>query len=101
MDKIQAEGRLMRRYNDPVEALVVLGFNSPECAKQARKTLGSRWKHTSKDESTRVLFWTGTNRELHELKILLASYGADPEAIDSLKQSLDFGEFFSVRIPVT
>lgn len=93
---IHARGILAHHFWGTYSATIGLQFDSAECARDALKVLGGKWKKSKRPE---VLVWYGNSPELAECKKVLGSYGADVGKIDSLKTSIDYGENFEVDIP--
>lgn len=98
-DKIPAKatGRLAHHFWGDYCATIALVFKAPEHAALALPLLGSGWR---RGKNRGALVWHGTGAELRECKSILAAFGADPDAIDSVAHSVDFGDDFAVTIPV-
>ena len=96
--EVIAHGRLRHQFFGEYSAIIALEFRCVPDAELALPKLGEGWyegKHAN------FLVWDGSAEELSKCKEVLGSFGADVDAIDSLRYSVDYGEKFTVRIPVT
>jgi hypothetical protein len=99
MQIIRGDGRLRHRFHGDYSAVIVLKFATPTHAERARTVLGSDLWQIPPDFNTAIV-WTGNSDALACMKLKLAQVGADADKIDSLRTSIDYGEPFTVAIPV-
>lgn len=97
--EVKANGQLAHHFWGEYFATIALGFANTTEAYLAQKTLGTDWKLGKK--SSTALVWHGNREQLNALKKVLGSFGADLKKIDSIAKSIDYGEPFTVTIPVT
>ncbi len=110
---VKGEGRLRHHFGLTYRATVVLALGTAAEATFALPLLGAGWKaHPSEP---RALVWKGDKEGLEIVKATLAPYRTDaplvvkrgrrmvkadaPEAIDSLRTSIDYGPTFHVIFP--
>ena len=103
MNRIQGKGQLAHHFWGTSLCSIVVGFDSPEHAQDAMVVLNQGldtevpWK-VGRDPS--YLVWGGGSKDLAKCKGILARFGADPDKVDSMAKSIDYGEPFEVTIPV-
>jgi hypothetical protein len=98
MNQVTARGQLRHHFFGTYSATIILCFEDNKSAEDSLKVLGADWKLGEKHKM--VLVWTGESEELEKIKDQLESFGAVRDKIDSIKYSIDYGEEFSVKIPV-
>lgn len=91
-------GRLRHRFWGTYSAAMAIQFASTSDAQAALAHLGCGWR--TSPMTTRALIWQGEQQALDACVEVLASFGADRKAIASLAHSVDYGDPFTVQIPV-
>jgi hypothetical protein len=95
---VRAKGRLQHRFWGDYSAVIALEFETPEKAKEALPGLDGEPWHESQEP--RVLVAVVNRTALERVKLQLGGFGADVDAIDSCRTSIDYGEPFTVDVPV-
>jgi hypothetical protein len=95
---VTADGILRHHFWGEYRATIGLRFASSAHARDALPVLGSGW--APGNQNAAVLVWHGASAELDTVSDLLASYGANRDKIASCATSIDYGEPFSVTIPI-
>jgi len=96
---VWGEGLLAHHFHAPYWASLAIVFDDAASARDAVRTLGAPWKQSERDP--KVIACSVNSEALDALKASLASFGADPDKIDSVRYSVDSGEWFGVLVPVT
>jgi hypothetical protein len=96
--KAKANGLLRHCFFGAYSAVIALGFESEYEALTALPQLGSGWKVG--EQTKKALRWEGDSDALEACKEVLAKFGADPDNIDSIEKSVDYGEAFNVEIEI-
>lgn len=96
---VRARGRLRHRFWGEYSAVIALEFGSVEQARAALPVLAESepW-HLSREP--RCLVAVVNRTALDRIKLQLWRFGADEKAIDSCRTSIDYGEPFTVDVPV-
>ena len=87
----RADGRLRHCFFGTYGAVIVLAFRTAKDAAAALPVLGGTW---CPGKNANALIWSGSAEELRALKLVLAGFGADAHAIDSVDHSIDYGDSF-------
>jgi hypothetical protein len=97
--KIQAhaDGRLAHHFWGEYCATIALSFADARLASLALRRLGDGWEIGKRPVA---LVWNGGRKELEACKLILGSFGADVDKIDSCDHSIDYGDPFSITVPV-
>jgi hypothetical protein len=111
----KAVGQLRHRFWGRYSARIALKFESQELADLAFLLLqealpkdmkpvvnagGGLWKPGAyRDQKMPVVCLEVDSDDLEAVKALLQSLGADPDKIDSMATSIDFGERFEIWLP--
>lgn len=98
VQRVKADGALRHRFWGTYSAVIALEFDSEEHAAGALRTLGPPWDHGAK--ARQCLVCVVSRSELEAVKRTLGGYGANVSAIDSIRRSVDYGEPFSVEVPI-
>ena len=98
MNKAKADGILAHHFWGDYYATIALEFESNAHAKDALRVLGDAWRFHEKVDN--VLIFHGQKDALTEVEKTLVKYGADSEKMTSLAKSVDYGEPFTVEIPI-
>jgi len=98
MNKVKANGLLRHHFWGEYCATIVLEFDNFLHAKDALRVLGGEWSFHDKVDN--VLIFHGKKKELTKVEKTLVKYRADPKKMTSLAKSVDFGEPFTVEIPI-
>ena len=93
-----ARGILTHHFHAEYWCAIGLEFETSDIAASVLPVLGHGWSINGKEPT--VLVWAGNSNALLVCKTMLASYGADPTKIDSIKTSVDHGEWFEISIPL-
>lgn len=97
---ITAKGRLRHRFWGEYSALIALSFDTKEHCTTALPVLNepriAQWLQSPNEP--RAVLTCVNSAELDKVKTHLAGFGADPDAIDSLAHSVDFGDPFTIEI---
>lgn len=99
MNKVKASGLLAHHFWGEYSATIALEFEASAHAKDALRVLGDMW--TVHEKVDNVLIFHGQREELTKVEQTLVKYGADSKKITSLAKSVDFGEPFTVEIPIS
>lgn len=94
---VRARGRLRHRFHGEYSAAMALEFESQADAVAALGVLGVPW---TKSPAPTVLLAVVDSATLNLEKTRLGSMGADEKAIDSVAHSVDYGDPFTVDVPV-
>jgi hypothetical protein len=94
----RARGMLAHHFWGEYHATIALVFQEARGASLALPKLGAGWRASTKNAD--VLVWGGTGEAFKACVDVLASFGADREKVQSLRYSVDHGEWFDVAIPV-
>ena len=93
----KASGLLRHRFWGTYSAVIGLEFQDEMMAKAALRVLGAAdWKMG--DKVKKCLVWVGEDTD--QVTEVLVSFGADASKIHSIAKSIDYGESFTVSIPV-
>lgn len=92
-----AKGQLRHRFWGTYSAAIGLQFVNASDAQQALPLLGAGWRNSTNPV---VLVWEGDTAALDACEGRLVGFGADAKAIRSLAHSVDYGDPFTVSIPI-
>jgi hypothetical protein len=91
---IIGRGQLQHHFWGSYAATIGIAFDSDADATDAQKLLPD-FKQRGK-----ALVWHGNGPDVDRIEALLVSFGADPDKIGSIAKSIDYGEPFTVTMPV-
>jgi hypothetical protein len=97
MSTILGTGRLQHHFWGQYHATVILQWSSVALAQQALQIFPLFKVHP---EDSRVLVYHGTGAELKQVEQALRAAGADMRKVTSVAKSIDFGEPFTVGMPL-
>ncbi len=95
---VWAKGILAHHFWGTYQASMALMFDDINAARDAQAVLGEPWKVSEKNPG--VLNCFVNSEQLDGVKLALGLFGAEVDKIDSVRFSVDYGEWFSVLIPV-
>lgn len=96
--KAKANGLLAHHFWGTYCATIALEFDTSEYAQDALRVLEDVW--TVHEKMNNVLVFHGQKELLSEVEKTLVKYGADSKKMTSLAKSVDYGEPFTVEIPI-
>ena len=103
---INAKGILAHKFHGNYWCVIALQFDSEENARDGMLVLNKSLlnaacaRQYAIGKHPEVLVWQGNSEELSICKVVLGSFGADVNKIDSIAKSIDHGEWFAVSIPM-
>lgn len=116
MPTLKVKGQLRHRFFGDYSAKIGLKFESEQQAKAALPLIKARLPEPMEmvreadgrlnyggifeSNNDQVLLLMVASQDMNAVKALLSSWGADPEAIDSVATSIDFGQPFTCEIPL-
>lgn len=98
MTTIRGKGQLAHHFHGTYWATIAIGFETEADARVALGVLGEPWKLGAKHPE--ALLCSVDSAKLEPVKVQLGQLGADVKAIDSVRKSVDYGEPFTIEVPV-
>lgn len=98
MTMIRGKGQLAHHFHSPYWASLAIGFGNEAEAREALRVLGEPWKLGTKHPEAIVC--SVDRAALEAVKQQLGQLGADVSAIDSVRKSVDYGDPFTIDVPV-
>ena len=95
---LKARGLLQHHFWGDYVATIVLAFTSASEAAQAQREVFKDWEISKKNPS--AIRFHGGGKELDAVEALLVKFGADAKKLKSMAKSIDYGEEFTVSVPV-
>lgn len=100
---VRAKGRLRHRWWGEYSAVIILQFPDPDSAQAAAPKLtpeGSDVEWKPLPQNPEALTAVLDIKQLSAVKRHFAAMGADIKKIDSLQKSVDYGEPFTITVPL-